>query len=304
VEPVPFELIAIDAYRNRDAWDASAAEIVATMLARWQLIPGAAFVGGESGSVLRVTQEDGSPAVLKVGFPHFEGEWEAAGLDALGAVAPAVLRQDPWTWSLLLEAIEPGDPLSTVPLPAAEALDVAADLLKTINSTPPPRELLMLETVADAYGRNARARLPEQQSALESLGVAELVGRAIDNCESLARSGSQGRFLHGDFNPGNVLLGMGGSWFVVDPKPMRGDPAFDAAPMISQLGDPWHSAHPERALADQVMRFCDRAGLDIPRVTEWGFARCGLDVSWHLEDGNRHSAKRSAAQLLVWSRLT
>ncbi len=62
--------------------------------------------------MLQVTTADGTSAVLKVGFPHFEGVWEAVGLERWGPdLAPEVLRQDPWTWSLLLEQLRPGTQL-------------------------------------------------------------------------------------------------------------------------------------------------------------------------------------------------
>src|SRR6187431_1984556 len=123
---VAFEVAAIEAYPTRSRWDASAAEIVQTMLDRWHLEPGDAYVGGEAASVLRVTTSDGRPAVLKVGFPHPEAVGEAIALEAWGPqLCPRVLRQDPWTWSLLLERVESGIPLSRLDLSVTEALAVA-----------------------------------------------------------------------------------------------------------------------------------------------------------------------------------
>ena len=124
MECVPHEDAAIEVYPSPDDWAAAAQEIVATMVHRWDLTAGSAFGGGVTGVALSVTQADGSPAVLKVGFPHPEGKWEAVGLQSLAACSPAVLRQDPWTWSLLLERVRPGTPLQTAGLPAQEALEI------------------------------------------------------------------------------------------------------------------------------------------------------------------------------------
>src|SRR5688572_29034049 len=98
MDSAPFELSPIDAYASRQAWDATAAELVGTMLNRWHLTPQQAYTGGEAAAVLAVTTSDGTHAVLKVGYPHVESVWEAVGLESWGApLAPRVLRQDAWT---------------------------------------------------------------------------------------------------------------------------------------------------------------------------------------------------------------
>jgi len=66
------ETAAITSYRSRASWEAAAAEILAVMLDRWKLTPGAVFSGGYAATVLAVTQADGTPAVLKISFRHAE----------------------------------------------------------------------------------------------------------------------------------------------------------------------------------------------------------------------------------------
>ena len=300
---VPFESIALDAYPQKSAWEATAAELVATMLDRWHLTVEDAYVGGSGGSVLRVHKKDGSPAVLKVGFPHFEGLWEAVGLELMAPVAPQVLRQDPWTWSLLLELVEPGTQLHSVPMQPDEALDVAAGVLARIHQTAAPDGVLTLESVIDAYASSARDRFDEQRVDLERLGVRQLVERAVDDSIKLAASGPQHPLLHGDFNPGNVLSSGEGGWMVVDPKPMTGDSAFDPAPLIAQIGDPWTASDPADVLRSRFERFCLATGIDAPRAMHWAFVRAGYDVTWYLEDGNAPAAESSASRLTVLTRL-
>lgn len=301
---MPFEPSAIDAYRSKSEWDATAAELLATMLERWHLTAEEPFVGGEAGSVVRVTDSTGQPAVLKVGFPHFEGVWEAVGLEALGPVAPTVLKQDAWTWSMLLERIEPGTHLTTAPLPEGKALDVAAGVLAAIHQTAVPDGLLTLEDVIRSYVRNARARFDGQEAELASLGVVEPVLRALDECERLAATSIDRRFLHGDFNPGNILFDESSdSWRVIDPKPMACDPAFDMAPMIGQLANPWRSSDPAALLVDRVTTFAEACSIVPQRAIEWAFARTGLDITWRIEDGDHRQAEAGSRQLTVWQSL-
>lgn len=297
---VPFEQTAIDAYPSRDAWDATAAELVGTMLERWHLEAVDAFVGGAAGSVLTVRQTDGIPAVLKVGYPHWEGAWEAVGLELLGADAPAVLRQDPWTWSLLLEKVEPGDQLVNAPLPAAEALAIGGELLARIAAISAPRELPTLADAMASYLAQARDRLPGQHSRLAALGVLDLVTTALDTGEALANSAPADGLVHGDFNPGNILRSADG-WKVIDPKPMRGEAAFDLWPLVSQVGHPWRAPKPHAVIAEHLAIAAAAAECDPMRAARWALARSGINVTWYLADDEPDLSAAAARELRTWA---
>jgi len=302
---VAFEDAAIAAYPTRSAWDASAAEIVGTMLDRWHLTAGEAYVGGEAASVLRVTTRDGTPAVLKVGFPHVEGVAEALGLESWGpALSPRVLRQDPWTWSLLLDHVEPGIPLSTAGVDAAAALDIAAGLFSRLTACAIPAGVPTLPSIVGDYLASARERLRTQHAELAGLGIVELVERGLDDAADLARSDRGEFFLHGDFNPGNILSAGADRWLVIDPKPMRGDREFDLWPLVEQLGSPWTRTDPAAALAAQLRRVTDAVGCDYERAARWSFARAALNVSWYVDDGNHDAAATAAAELRVVERIS
>lgn len=304
MECVPFETAAVKLYPTRDSWLADAPATVATMLGRWNLVAGRAFVGGIAGSVLEVTRADGQPAVLKVAYPHVEGTWEAVGLQLFpSACAPAVLRQDPWTWSLLLAAVRPGTPLNSGALAPREALEAGGRLHVAITATvlPPEVALPQLTDAMIDYAGQARARLGHQAGALRTLGVRSLVVAAVDELEALAGSGPTRTLLHGDYNPGNILDDGRGAWVAIDPKPLLGDPAYDLWPLISQIGDPMHAVVPAARLAEQLTIAADAAACDATRAGRWSWARTGLNVSWYLAAGDRAQAARAAAELRAWT---
>jgi streptomycin 6-kinase len=304
VDTVAFESSPIERFRTKSDWDATAAELVGTMLDRWHLTPGAAYVGGEAASVLQVTTRDGRPAVLKVGFPHFEGVWEAVALESWGgALAPAVLRQDAWTWSLLLERLDPGIPLSRADLPADEGLVMAAELFREFSTRPVPADVLTLRAVMDVYLANARARLPGQAAELAGLGASELLERGLDEVDALAATDGAGAFLHGDYNPGNVLS-AGGDWKVIDPKPMLGDADFDVFPLIEQLGMPLTQPHARDVLERRLLEATRIIGCDPGRTARWCFARSALNLSWLLEDGNHSAAVATVPEVRLWRELS
>lgn len=250
---------------------------------------------------MRVIQRDGSRAVLKVAYPHLEGMFEAVGLQAFpDGLAPEVLRQDPWTWSLLLAEVTPGVPLLDQPLSTHNALTVGGTLQAALTAGSVPDILPRLAEAMALYAVSGRARLPAQADALAALGVRDLVVSALDELEELAGTGISSSLLHGDLNPGNVLR-SGDAWMVVDPKPLVGDPAFDLWPLAAQLGVSSHTTDAEAHLREKIAVVSEAAGQDPSRVARWGAARTGLNVSWYLADGDQSSAETEARALRTWT---
>ena len=300
MECVPYDPTAIDAYPTRASWDAAADELVALMLKRWRLTPAEALPGGRVAAVLAVTTEDGGDAVLKVGFPHAEGVHEAVALSAWGpALAPAVLRQDRFTWSLLLERVRPGAPLSRAGLPVSAALEVACGLHVAFARRPVPRGIPSLAELMSPFVDRARVAMREEPSgASRALAVA-----GLDDYAALLDLDDGDAFLHGDYNPGNVLSD-GAGWRVIDPKPMVGEAAFDLAPLVDQLGEPWTLERPEVALGARMARAADLIGCDVRRAIRWAYARAALDVTWYLADGDEASAAAALARVRAWAALS
>ena len=302
---VAFELSSVDGYPTKQSWDATATEIVATMLDRWHLVAHEPYIGGEAGSVLRVTTADGVAAVLKVGYPHFEAVWEAVALDSWAPrMAPQVLRQDAWTWSMLMELVEPGTPLSRASLSVDDALQVGAELYRELCAVPVATGIPSLGEIMDVYGRQATARIDEQSDALRHFGVRDLVERGIADLTELAANAADDVLLHGDFNPGNILQGPEGTWLAIDPKPMHGDPAFDLWPLLEQLGDPRSHTDPTALLTTHLEGVAATIGCDPARAARWAFARSVLNVSWYLADGNRDATESSVREVQAWARIS
>jgi streptomycin 6-kinase len=305
MDAAPFDLAGIEAYSGQAEWEAGAATMLGTMLERWKLRSGEVFTAGVAGTTVAVTREDGDSAVLKLGFPHAEAVWEAVGLQLMPAgLAPRVLRQDVWTWALLLETVRPGTALSEHPLPATEALAIGGRLLAELSlpltaDSPLPTVAEMISPLAERM----RAGLDGHREALDALAVTEQMWRGTEELADLLRDTGESRLVHGDFNPGNILDAGAGRWVVIDPKPMRGDPSFDLAPLVAQLGSPFSGAEPWDRLAEQLAIAATAAGLDATRSARWGFARGALSLSWYLDDGSHELAATEAAELLVWERL-
>lgn len=90
---------------------------------------------------------------------------------------------------------------------------------------------------------------------------------------------SDPRPLHGDLHHDNVI-GGDGSWRVIDPKGLLGDPAFDVANIFRNpyaVGD--IVFEPQR-IEGLARRFADRFGWTRRRILEWACVLNGISAVW------------------------
>jgi streptomycin 6-kinase len=308
MEWLPFDPAPPEGYPRRSAWNRGVAPLSDAVLARWELTPEAIVSGGSASIVMRVSRADGSPAVLKVSYPHEEARFEALGLEAFGAgLACRVIDQDTADWALLLEELTPGISLGESVLRAqtsiADAARTAATLRARAGAAPVPRGIPSLEALTAQYAADAAAWSLEHAQAIERLGVAGLVSDAVRLLGDPAVSHPLDRvLLHGDFNPSNILA-SGDDWRLIDPKPVVGDPAFDLWQLVAQLGDPLDGPDPEAQFAGTLAAVADASGIDATRIARWGFARTGLNVVWAVAEGDTWEAPIQARALRAWAPL-
>ena len=100
-----------------------------------------------------------------------------------------------------------------------------------------------------------------------------------------------GLAVDGDLHAGQVLPDAGGTWRVVDPLLLRGDPTYDLARVV------WTTADrlPDRGA---IRRFADRlvgaTGLDRSRARAWLEVRTCAYWLWGLEAGLTEDPLRCA----------
>lgn len=268
-------------------WLARLPRLVDRAVRRWDLTLGDPFPSGSVSWCAPATGPDGADLVLKVSFPHDEARHEATvlrawqraaaggpGAHTAGGAVRLVAHHEP-DWALLLERVRPGTPMRAVRTPVAARLAAGADVLRVLHAAPVPAGLPALRDVAARWADLAEHRATEAARA----GVRVDTGLLRAGAEELRRpEPPRVVALHGDLNPGNLLRGPDG-WVALDPKALRGDPAFDPAPLIEQVGDPWRSSDPAAALTDRTRLVADRAGLDAAAVAGWALAR-GTDHVW------------------------
>ncbi len=241
---------------------------------QWALELEEPFEGGNVSLVLPA-----GDAVLKLNFPDAESEHEADALSLWGGRgAVRLLAHDPERRALLVERCRPGMALWDVE-DEREATIIAAGLLLRIWRSPPrdhPYRLL-----ADEAARWAD-ELPGQWERLDRPFDRALLDEATAAARELSASQRDLVVVHQDFHGGNVLSAEREPWLVIDPKPLVGDPAFDAASLLRDRRDELaRDPAPERRIRARLDQLTAELGLDRDRLRGWGVVHA---LAWGVSE--------------------
>jgi streptomycin 6-kinase len=256
---------------THSAWLERVPGLVSDCVQEWQLRLGEPYVSGAAGYAVRVELPDGTPAALKLIFPHRESEHEAAALahwDGDGAIR--LLAHDEERWAMLVERCEPGTKLYEIG--AAPALDVIVGLLPRLWK-PAGAPFRALTDEAGWW----QSYLPEQWERSGRPFERRLLDAALSALEKLPPTQGEQVLLHQDLHAENVLAAEREPWLAIDPKPLVGEREFGIAPLVrgSELG------HSESAVRLRLDRLSRELGLDRERARGWAIAQT---LAWAFED--------------------
>jgi streptomycin 6-kinase len=273
-------------------WLAALPSIVESCAEMWRLTVGAPFEDGHVSLVVPVEREDGTVAVLKVNFPADESAREPNALlhwDGRGAVR--LIEHDESRRTLLVERCSPGTQLWTVE--DDEATQVAASVLRLLWRPPPDGHRFKALAEAAAFWA---VEVPRDWEALGRPFEQRLVNEAVAACRELVPDAEPAVVLHQDFHGGNVLRAGRLPWLAIDPKPLVGERAFDAASLLRdrrwELGQPGDAARIRRRL--DVLT--GDLGLDRERMRRWAIAHA---LAWGVGATKVEEDMIECARLLV-----
>lgn len=268
------------------AWLARLPELAAAAAARWSLELGPVFPDGQVSLVMGARRRAGGEAVLKLQFPHPECEHEADALALwAGEGAVRLLAHDAADHALLLERARPGHPLRREE--PGRALDVLVSLLPRLWK--PAGE--PFRTLADESAHWRRSLLKHWEATGRPF-ERRLLDAARETLAALGGSQSERVLLHQDLHPDNVLAASREPWLAIDPKPLAGERAFSAAPIVRapELG------HGRAEVLGRLERLSGALGLDRERARGWAFAQT---LAWAFgPDGARPQHVETARWLL------
>lgn len=254
--------------------------LVDALCARWQIEIDTPLPLASCSFVARVRRTHGDVAVLKIPIPHREAEHEPAALRAWDGDGAVKLFELDESGAMLLEAADPGTPLGDVD-DLSRIAATGGSLLRRLHR--PAAEGHPFELLADVCAEWAQLA----RDRVRSIGLASdraIVDEGAELLEALPLEANTHVLLHGDFHHWNVLSATREPWLVIDPKPMVGDPVFDAARFLQNH---WGAVHRERgAFVRDLHVFAEHAALDVRHILLWTFAREVEDSMWELSVGN------------------
>lgn len=250
---------------ERAQWLAELPRVAAETSQRWGVTLDRSFDDATCSFVAKARRPDGSPAVLKIAMPHFEGEHEVDGLLFWnGNPTVRVLAHDRALHAMLLEYCGGSRAVRTLPEPEQD--HVIAGLLRRMWRTPPPpHPFRTLSSMISRWCHETRVR----EDAWPDTG---LVRAGLREFEDLARSDTSSTLLATDLHAGNVLRAEREPWLAIDPKPFVGDPAYDATQHLLNCRERLRSD-----ASSMVGRFAAMLDVDAERVRRWLFARLAAE---------------------------
>ncbi len=266
------------------AWLAQLPKIVEECASRWSLTVVEPFQPLSYNWVAPATGGDGTPLVLKVGFPCREQRNEIEALQVYsGRGIARLIESDPKVGALLLERLRPGVMLDTVE-DDAKASTIAADVMRALWQPAPPGHTL--PTVAD-WGKGFE-RLHKTLGDGSGPFPADMLAEAEEAFVSLLATSAAPVVLHGDLHHFNILSAERESWLAIDPKGVVGERAYEVGAF---LRNPWpkllSEPNPQAIVSRRLDIFSAELGFDRQRLCGWAFAQAVLSAWWTWEDHGR-----------------
>jgi streptomycin 6-kinase len=290
-------------------WLGSLPGLLQDRLEQWQLevdlAPGTMPWNGHGGLVVPVRRHDGSPAALKIAFPHDEAMVERHALALWGGRgAVALVASEAGSCAMLLERLDAGRTLADLGMD--DAAQVWGGLVRQLGLTPDHRpEWREFGNIA-ARAEQWSDDFPADWEQLGRPFPRWLMEAALEVCQTrgaVGRRSARDVLVHADLHFLNILArpgteGMDGApapagYAAIDPQPLIGEPEFAVAPLLwNRLGDlPAVQAGP--ALHRRCTDFSTAAGLDPDVARQWGIAREVDNALWYAAQGHPGDLARS-----------
>jgi streptomycin 6-kinase len=239
------------------------------------------FSGLSYNYVAPAVRWDGTPTVLKLGFPNRELRTEIAALRLInGNGIVQLLDADPDQGALLLERLQPGTSLSSLP-DDVRATSIAAQVMRQIwRAVPPEHAFPSITEWADGL-----AKLRLRYGGTTGPFPTCLVEEAEALFSELTRSMAEPMLLHGDLHHDNILAAERQHWLAIDPKGVVGEPAYEVGALLRNPGTRLLAEpQPARILARRVYQLAEELGFERTRLRGWALAQAVLAAWWSLED--------------------
>lgn len=249
--------------------------------------------------VAPATRAGGTAVVFKAGVPNPELPSEIAALRFWnGRGTCHLLEADESQSVMLLERLQPGTPLATVPNDDQATL-IAAAIMEQLWQPLPADHPFRPLTSWTAGLEKLRHEFNGETGPFPS----ELVETAERLRTELLAQPAETVLLHGDCHHWNILRAQRQPWLVIDPKGVAGEPIYDATPFLyNRLPEPLDAPHAARVLARRLDLLAERLHFDRQRLIAWAIVQSVLSSWWTYQDHGRvgEDTLACARHLVKW----
>lgn len=171
--PVVAQLAGVASARP---WLTELPQLIEQVRSAYRLRLSAPLPGGSCSWVAPAVLPDGTPVIVKIGWPHREMYGEPTALRLWnGRGAARLLAHDPQRHALVLERCQPGDQLAGSAVAAETRLRIGCAVLRRLWEVPPPRasNVEALGPVAGEWADLVEGRMARIQPGYDPALVAE-----------------------------------------------------------------------------------------------------------------------------------
>lgn len=273
-------------------WLEAVPRLVEECARRWSLRLEDPF-RGEVSYVAPGRTPNGSEIVLKVNFPSWESENEAAALEHWeGRGAVRLLDHDRGRSALLLERCLPGDVLRDEA--EERATEEMAGVLGGLWEKEAPGEPFVdLASAARGWSSRLQRAYERAQDPFER----SLLDEALSFMATARSRQGDDVVLHQDLHGGNILR-RGSEWVAIDPKPLVGERAFDLASHVRDRRQRMRDDSDSRAvIRRRLERLCSSLDVNHDRARGWAVAHA---LAWSVDpEGDFYPDLVLAARLIA-----
>jgi streptomycin 6-kinase len=228
--------------------------------------------------VLKATDSEGRPVILKLGVPGFDFTNEIRTLEVYeGKGCARMLASDSEKGAMLLEQLLPGTMLSEVD-DERVALKHFVKVWQSIRRPVPEG----LNCPSVLYWAKGLDRYLEHYPNGEGPISTAYLDLAKDYFQYVSETSVGAELLHGDLHHQNILFSEKLGWLAIDPKGVAGDPYFD---LISYLINQLHTkSDPRERLEQRVQFLVNELKLNRDRFFKAAVAMAVLYACWSIED--------------------
>lgn len=198
---------------------------------------------------------------------------ESRALELAGG--PSVSRlfdRDLERCAMIAERIVPGTMLTSAEFTDEDAARVAADVALHMHEAAP-------DTTGLLPVRRYMRDLLEWDSQPHLIPDATIAHAQVLGKRLLATTTDE-RVLHGDLHHQNILRRADGSWALIDPKGLYGDPAYEIAAFLYNPGGVGDRDDFATLTSRRFDIFSEAWGIERRRLMEWGFVGAVLSAVW------------------------